>query len=210
MRHARSFFTVIAAVALIAPARLSAQSDQSGWSAAGDNEWISVTGTVKETTKNGFTLKYDADSIVVELDDYQSMDRQAVRSGDRVTVTGLIDNDFHQDRTIEAGSVYIDRLDTYFYASASDEEDGPYPRGAQMHTMRDEWVSMTGTITGLTGATLELDTGSRTFSVDLSDAKYNKDIGKGDRVTVTGNLNEADLFERWEIVASSVILMKEG
>jgi hypothetical protein len=44
--------------------------------------------------------------------------------GDKVTVYGRIDDDFFETTSIEASSVYVESLGSYFYASAADEEYG--------------------------------------------------------------------------------------
>ncbi len=48
-------------------------------------------------------------------------------NGEKVRVHGLIDDDLFETTKIEASSVYVQNLGTYFYASSADEEDTYVP-----------------------------------------------------------------------------------
>jgi len=89
-----------------------------------DETWISIDGTVEAVKPNQFTLDYGQGIITVEMDDGdRDADAYKLLKGDKVTVNGRIDADLFQMTTIEASSVYVESLGTYFYASARDEED---------------------------------------------------------------------------------------
>ena len=91
-----------------------------------DDSWISVTGTVADTHDESFELDYGEGLITVEFDDWDWYNENAaILDGDRVTVYGAVDDDLYETRTIEAASVYVEGLNTYYYASATDEEDVP-------------------------------------------------------------------------------------
>ena len=90
-----------------------------------DNTWISISGTVEDVpTGDTFVLDYGEWTITVEMDDWDNdADAFKLVEGDKVTVYGWIDDDTFETRTIEASSVYVENLGTYFYASGADEED---------------------------------------------------------------------------------------
>lgn len=46
--------------------------------------------------------------------------------GGEVTVYGRVDDDMFESKSIEAGSVYVKDLNTYFHANSTDEEDAMY------------------------------------------------------------------------------------
>ncbi|HSO22154.1 MAG TPA: hypothetical protein VLT81_04555, partial [Chondromyces sp.] len=82
-----------------------------------DDSWISLSGTVKAVTADAFTLDYGKGMITVEMDDGdRDADGYKLIEGDKVTVNGVIDDGLFETRTIEASSVYVEKLDTYFYA----------------------------------------------------------------------------------------------
>jgi len=89
-----------------------------------DDTWISISGVVETVTTDSFVLDYGDGTITVEMDDGdRDADGYKLVAGDAVTVNGKIDDDLFEQRTIEASSVYVEDIGTYFYASAVDEED---------------------------------------------------------------------------------------
>lgn len=89
-----------------------------------NNTWISISGTVKTVSPDIFLLDYGDGIIKVEMDDGdRDADAYKLIEGDTVTVNGMIDDDFYEATKIEAASVYVEKLGTYFYASSVDEED---------------------------------------------------------------------------------------
>ena len=91
-----------------------------------DGSWISMSGTVTAPTASAFTLDYGEGMVLVEVDDWDHYGEAAgLLDGDEVTVTGRVDDDLYESTSIEASSVYVEDLNTYFYASAADEEGAP-------------------------------------------------------------------------------------
>jgi uncharacterized protein YdeI (BOF family) len=132
-----------------------------------DDSWISISGTVNEIRPGSFELDFGERTISVEMDD---TDRQsetyALRIGDKVTVNGMIDDDFFETSKIEASSVYVEKLGRYFFASALDEED--------FHTVSyyapiDGGVAVHGLVTEVDGDEFTIDTGLRSVRVDIGD-----------------------------------------
>ncbi|MDZ7782331.1 MAG: hypothetical protein U5K56_05075 [Halioglobus sp.] len=69
-------------------------------------------------------LDYGQGNITVEMDDSdRDADGYKLIEGDRITVSGVVDDDFYESTKIEAASVYVEELGTHFYASSIDEED---------------------------------------------------------------------------------------
>ena len=87
-----------------------------------DSAWVTLSGTVTSVRDDRFRLDYGEGVITVEMDDWDWYDRdRKVLTGDEVTVSGQIDDGLYERRTIEASSVYVESLNTYFHASAADE-----------------------------------------------------------------------------------------
>ncbi|MDQ8204894.1 NirD/YgiW/YdeI family stress tolerance protein [Pelagicoccus sp. SDUM812003] len=180
-----------------------------------DNSWISVSGSVTKAYVDSFRLDYGEGVIEVEMDDGDyDMDGLKIYEGDQVTVTGKIDDDMFEKRTIEASSVYVEDLNTYFYASARDEEDYPY---IAMTNAADPYQTIVqGTVSSKSDEEFTIDTGSRLITVETDEMGYNplddeglQRIEVGDRVSVYGD-TDYDLFEGREIVADSIVTLNDG
>ncbi len=201
------------------PAVAANDHDKTDMKKAGEGEWISLTGSVKSVSPEQFTMSYGAGEVVVEMDDYDWYDENFVLSGDKVTVTGVMDSDFFEKKKIEASTVYLPKLKEYYYASAADEEDGYYSYPVLSYdwgadTQDDDWVAFTGTVQSIDGEELTLDTGFRDLAVDtggitgglLTDAG-DSFVDVGDRVSVSGEMDDADFFDAREIEATSVTVL---
>jgi uncharacterized protein YdeI (BOF family) len=179
-----------------------------------DDTWISISGTVDTVRPDSFTLDYGKGVITVEMDDGdRDADAYKLVKGDKVTVNGKIDDDLFETRTIEAGSVYVESLDTYFYASAADEEDTFVTVTAPVVISQ---TIVQGKVTEVSGEEFVVDAGVRKVRVDVSemsndpldDEGYRK-IKVGDRVSVIGKMDD-DLFEGRELMAQSVVTLSGG
>lgn len=179
-----------------------------------DDTWISISGTVGTVSPQSFTLDYGDGIVMVEMDDWDAdADAYKVASGDKVTVFGEIDDDFFEATTIEASSVYVEDLGTYFYASAADEEDTfvtvvtPIAVGGTV---------VQGTVTNVGDGEFVLNTGLRQLTVEVDEMLYNplddegyQRIKVGDRVSVSGTMDN-DLFEGRELVAETIVTLDEN
>ena len=179
-----------------------------------DNTWISISGTVHDVTRNAFNLDYGDGVINVEMDDGdRDADAYSLLEGDRVTVNGMVDDDFFETASIEASSVYVEKLDTYFYASALDEEDF-----AVWYTVPVEpgQVTVQGTVTEIDGDDFVVNEGYRSIRVGtdnmaydpLDDQGYQK-VDVGDTVRVTGVM-DTSLLENEQLEASAVITLVDS
>ncbi|MDX1569586.1 MAG: DUF5666 domain-containing protein [Xanthomonadales bacterium] len=178
-----------------------------------DDSWISVSGTVDEVSPHSFILDYGDDSIIVEMDDWDAdADGYKLVPGDSVTVTGLVDNDLFEAKTIEAGSVYVESLNTYFYASSADEEDAYVSYTVMIDPGQ---LNLQGTVTEVSGDEFVIDTGWQKIEVNVSEMPYDplddegfQKITKGDRVSVSGKMG-TDFFVDRDFMADSVITLQK-
>lgn len=174
-----------------------------------DDTWISISGTVKSVTADSFLLDYGDGIVTVEMDDGdRDADGYKLLAEDKVTVNGRIDDDFYETTKIEASSVYVEKLGTYFYASAADEEDYFYYSITTPVVISDTVVQ--GRVTAVAGDEFTVDTGLRKLTVDVDGMAYNplddegyQKIQMGDRVRVHGSM-DAGFFEKRELKASSI------
>lgn len=181
---------------------------------AKDGSWISLSGKVTSTTADTFMLDYGTGLVTVEMDDWDWFEESGeVLPGDEVTVYGEVDDDTFETAKIEASSVYVDSLGTYFYASAADEES--FNDLDIAPTIDIGQLVLTGTVTGVTGTEFTIDSGDQLMTVDTALMTYNpldkegyQQIEKGDLVTVTGDL-EVDTLEAAELMADTVVTLDD-
>ncbi len=203
----------VSAAALVSAAVLGGSvSAQTPMMNKTDGEWIMVTGPVSNVTSEGFQIRHDAGALPVEMDGFPSMSARSLRNGDWVTVSGRIDDSLWERRSIEAASVYSSRLRERFHASPADEE-GDY-RGYALLDLPDEgeWLGLTGTVMSVdqTNDEMVVDVGARTMQVDVTDLGGPVLATRGDRVSVYGQLDDADLWDAREIDATSVMILRQG
>lgn len=205
----KTWIGFVAIAALVAVPAMAADTTSEPY-AQPDDTWISISGTVETVSPNTFTMDYGEGLITVEMDDGdRDADAYKLLEGDRVTVTGKIDDDFFETTTVEASSVYVEKLDTYFYASAADEED-LFVTVTTPIVVSDTLIQ--GTVTDVAGEEeFVVDTGLRrvmvetdTLGYDPLDAEGYLRIEEGDVVSVRGTM-DLDFFEGRELVASSVV-----
>lgn len=189
--------------------------------ARADDAWISISGTVASPTASAFTLDYGDGVITVEMDDWDTYgDAYGLMDGDDVTVYGRIDDDFYEARTIEASSVYVDSLNTYFYASAADEEGGvewTHPWTVVKPVVSGQTV-MRGTVTAVSPENEEftLSVGGTKTTVQTDELTYNplddtgyQKVDVGDRVSVSGQ-TEGDFIQGRMFNAQTVITLEDN
>lgn len=180
---------------------------------ASDNSWISVSGTVVETSPDSFRLDYAGGVITVEMDDFDFFQEgRLMMENDKVVVYGIVDNDLFEKKTIEASSVFVEDLQTHFYANASDEEDfvnwtvsGPIIVGE---------AQVSGYVTSIDGREFTINTGLQSIQVDTDEMGYDPmddkgylEIDLGDFVKVSGEVDPG-LFEDHEIEADWIVELR--
>ncbi len=174
-----------------------------------DNSWISISGTVNSVNPDSFILDFGDGVIKVEMDDGdRDADGYKLMAGDKVTVNGMIDDDFYETTKIEASNVYVENLGTTFFASADDEED-------YMVTVTTPIVvpstTLQGTVTAVVDDEFTMNTGLQSTIVDVEKMVYNpldnegyQRIEVGDYVRVIGTM-EKDFFETRKLKAETIV-----
>lgn len=180
-----------------------------------DQTWISVSGTAIETNPSSFMLDYGDGQITVEMDDWEWFEEEGhgLIEGDNVTVYGEVDDDFAENAKIEASSVYLEDLGTYFYANSADEESGEPNKTLDVIAMdTTNIVDLNGTVSSVNNVEEEftIDNGIQQWTIDVSGMDYNpldkkgfQQIEKGDYVSVSGEFSN-NLVESLEIEAERV------
>ncbi|MGK2943112.1 MAG: hypothetical protein ACSLFC_00030 [Desulfuromonadales bacterium] len=173
-----------------------------------NNSWISLSGTVKSGSATAFNLDYGDGIVTVEMDDgTRDHDSYKPVPGDKVTVNGRIDDDLYEKTSIEASSVYVEKLGTLFFASSVDEED--FLTATTTPVMISATV-VQGLVTDVDDHEFNLDTGFKTLTVEVSKMSYNplddegfQKIEVGDLVRVTGRIDRS-FFEGRQLIAEAV------
>lgn len=179
-----------------------------------DRSWISLSGKVTTVHPDTFLLDYGEGVVTVEMDDFDNdADAYQLVKGDQVTVYGRIDDDTFETTSIEASSVWVSGLNTYFYASSLDEEDLP----PEVHlSVTDSDLRVTGTIEEIEGREFTIDTGTREMRADTAELGYNpfddegyQKLAVGDRVSLTGDI-DTNWWDNRELMVDSVITLKDA
>ena len=178
-----------------------------------DATWVTLEGSVDSVFADSFTLRYGDNAITVEMDDGdRDADGYKLLSGDKVIVSGMVDDDLFEITTIEAYSVFVENIGTTFYASPIDED-----RGNQLF-MYTAWMpveefrtTLTGTVTEINSGEFTLDYGTSSIRVDVGEMSYDPlsddgylQIKVGDRVQVSGEI-DSGFFTGREMAAKTVV-----
>ena len=180
-----------------------------------DDSRVTLTGTVTSSTENTFMLDYGHGLITVEMDDWNWFEEEKdILPGDAVTVYGRVDDDLFDMATIEADSVYVQDLGTYFYGSPGDDQPRPVDLAPTPYAESGDMV-LSGTVTGVDGREFTINSGALRMTVDTSFMPYDptddegyQQISEGDRVTVAGEV-EATTFDQRELIADAVITLQD-
>lgn len=180
-----------------------------------NESWISISGTVDTVTANAFTLDYGDGVITVEMDDQdRDADAYVLDEGDKVRVSGLVDDDVFEIATIEASSVYVEKLGTTFFSSVADEEDLGGILTVSIPVVISD-TALQGIVTEVDGDEFTLDTGATAVSVEVEEMPYDpldnegyQKIEVGDHVSATGYIDR-DFFEGREFEARSITTLVE-
>lgn len=207
---------VAGSLAISSPARAQDDSEKKREVEVAPNRaWVSVSGTIVSTTPESFRLDYGDGIILVEMDDFDAYaDGRPLMADDEVIVYGRIDDDLFEKRKIEASSVYVENLNTHFYANAADEEDyvGTYAVDDPIVPGR---LELTGTVTSVIGREFTIDTGTKKVQVDTAGLPYDPmdDAGflrieKGDKVKVGGKI-DVSFIDDTELSADWIVELRD-
>lgn len=178
-----------------------------------NGEAVVLSGKVTSVSPDAFKVKVKNDTVTVEMDDWDAdADGYKLVKGDNVVVSGMVDHDFLEKKTVEASTVYVKNLDTYFFASSYDEEVDPYIVTATYSVVGDlpenASADLQGKVVTIKGREFVVDTGLRKITVDTKDLLYNPmddagvtQIDMGDRVRVSGVVDD-DFFDENEVSAN--------
>lgn len=186
-----------------------------------DGSWISIDGTVVSPKAEHFMLDYGTGVITVEMDDWDDYgEAYALMDGDRVTVFGRVDDDLFEVASIEAGSVYVKSLNTFFHASAADEESYVIP----ITYVALESKPLDSSATTMNGTVKKVDRDEKEFVMDMAGVEITvetdglgydpldnlgfQQIDKGDKVSVTGKL-DYEFFDGQVLKADFVTTVME-
>lgn len=179
---------------------------------ADDRSWMNLNGTVETIEEDSFVLDYGYGEIIVEMDDWDDFNEtDHLAPGDLVSVTGKIDADLFQKRTLEADRVYNVNDGIYYFADHEDEEWNNYAFTDFAEAEDNARLSLNGTVASVDGDEFTLNTGDRLIRVDTDELDNNPlddegtmKIEKGDRVTVYGELDK-DFFSSDELEADRIV-----
>lgn len=204
------------AIAIALAAFATATVAQSDPADQPDDTWISLNGTITSVTDSTFNLDYGDGKVTVEMDDWDSFgDALVLADGDNVTVYGEVDKDFQESAKLEASSVYVKDLNSYFYASSADEEEvGEWAIDVDPDVGDITYIGTVETVNEISEE-FTIDTGVLEMTVDTSPLLYNpldeegfQQIETGDRVSVEGVI-DSDYFEGSELRADSVVTLED-
>lgn len=175
-----------------------------------DGEWITIAGKITQAGVNKFTLDYGKGAIIVEMDDYdRELEGFHLKKDDKVIVTGRVDADTDQKRSIEAASVYVENIKRSFFASADDEEE--VINKLRIASAEGTGVALTGVVIFIADKVMTVENGYQTFDVntnllreDAFDNAGTLQLKPGDRVTAYGSITNGFVDGRM-LVASQVI-----
>ena len=192
----------------------NAVADEADPYSMADNTWITLSGEVESVDRDSFMLDYGDGYILVEMDDGdRDADAYKLLKGDKVTVSGRIDDDFFETTKIEAGSVYVENIGTTFFASSVDEETSEqFVAAISVPVVVSETV-VQGTVTDVARNEFTVDAGLKKLRVDVSDMPFDPldeegylKVDVGDRVRVSGEIDNK-VFEGRELVADTIIVL---
>jgi hypothetical protein len=163
-------------------------------------------------------MKTNDKTIKVTMDNYDLwvQDGFKIRKGDNVVVTGRVDNDLFEKKTLNAGGVFVKNINSYFHAESSDKSYNTTPAISSSYlsikNLPDNTsADITGKVTNIRGREFTVDTGWRKVQVDTAKMGYNPldnlgltKIKKGDRVTVSGVVDNS-YFDDKELSANYII-----
>jgi hypothetical protein len=213
MMHMKTQATLAIIQSILIPSAFAADPYEQA-----DDTWISLSGEVASVYGDSFTLDYGEGLVTVEMDDWDwYAENSALLSGDNVTVYGQVDDDLFETTSIEASSVYVESLGSYFYASAADEE-GPYESSPVYTVATPIVVSETdvrGTVKTVGEREFTIAIGNEELTIDTSALPYNplddqgyQQIEMGDRVLVNGEI-DSGFFGDLEIEADYIVTLAE-
>ena len=184
---------------------------------------IGVSGTVTDPKANQFMLDYGKGKFTVEMDGWKWYTQNYSKmAGDKVTVYGILLETFLDGKTIDATSVYDEKMGKYFFGRSRDEAKNYKDSGSPIF---DYWgkgkvigvgyITVQGTVTSAKGRVFTIDTGKKKLTINTSSMPYDpldkkgyQAIRKGDYLSVTGTMSEA-FMDKGELVADHIVVLQK-
>tara|TARA_Y100001001_G_C8002385_1_gene306751 strand:+ start:293 stop:1030 length:738 start_codon:yes stop_codon:yes gene_type:complete len=168
-----------------------------------DGAYVMLSGQAYDIDDDEFTLRHSGGMIEVELDDWDFPEELAnyIMEGEKVTVSGTVEDSLFSDREVEANNIYVDRTYTYYYVK--DMYPAYSGRDAQMQNRtahydsfeEGTYISARGTVRNVSEDQFTMQSRGQTIKVDISELEYEpfEDglLAQGDRVYVSGEVEEA-------------------
>lgn len=155
-----------------------------------DGSWIGIAGTVEKTGAGDFVLNYGDGTITVELAE-ESTTIHTFMKDERVTVFGVVDENFFSSTRIQARAVFVESMSTYVHTVA-----GSVERLKKNTPTLVSGAMVQGRVTAVTEKHLIVDKGDRMITVDLSWLPEKKGstskadrVREGDMVTAIGDMD---------------------
>ena len=190
-RATRIAFAVILALLVVAGGiwlannRVGAPVPAADSGAGRDGAPIGISGRIVSILPGSFVLHHGTGTITVEMDHWDPAYRESgmLRDGDRVLVTGAIDDDLYAAKRIEAAGVYVDRLDRWFRASPADEENARRPGQRPPPE-----VDLVGKVVEAGEGSFVLRAGGREVRVDAAGLPPGEPVEAGERLYLWGDM----------------------
>lgn len=185
----------------------SAYANATPLSSYQEGDAMNLTGTVSSASGEEFTINLGRGSVTVNVGDWEWFTDEAekVKVGEKVTVTGIVDDGFFTGRKLQARTIYVHDRDSYY--RPMDIEDYAYQTWLDTPPPEGSAVSLTGIVKKVENGGLLLNTGKTEIQVVMDKIKAPK-VNTGDRIRVSGVLND-DFFEARKMEATRIIVIHE-
>ncbi len=181
-----------------------------------DNSYVTISGTVAEVLDaDEFTVNYSGGTIKVDTNDawpnlFRKEALEMLKPGDRVTITGKVDDNLFARKEIDASSI-SHQGKTYSRVYSQTPYDtayyGYWPYYGWDDKMYNDNVSISGTVSRvIDDDEFEMKYGTGTVKVDTSalNVDANRLLQVGDRVMVYGDMDD-NWFSKRELDADYLV-----
>jgi hypothetical protein len=210
VQHAATRILALAMAFACCAAARADTADETGRS------WMSVEGTLIDGSPSGFRVRYDGGVITVQMTGWDWYETYAPLDGSEVIVFGPVDERLFETGALEATSVYVDDLGTYFQ-----REEGKGIADIASYVFYSDpignHVNLYGTVSGLKDGDIELELGggAADVSVGTGPAGDNRlretvlpKLEPGDRISVSGHL-DPDFWQQRKLRADRIVIIAQ-
>lgn len=189
-----------------------------------EGTWISISGTIVDPKMDKLTLDYGKGFLDVNMRDWKWYDKNYSKmAGNRVTVYGKVTDELFQKSTMDASSVYDERMGKYFYGidkGAKGEDwvstSPPPDYWITGYRIKIGEVKVRGIITSVNGIVFTIGTGPNKINLSTSDMPYHpldkrglRYIREGNYVAVTGRVGD-EFSTKHEIIAEYIVTLDKN